>query len=119
MLLTLIRDTFTPAETLGDPVPDDEKQRRVDELMALQEVISLEKNQERIGKVYRCLIDRHEDGFLVGRTEYDSPEVDNEVLVADNPAGHRSGHKAVTPGNFVDVRITDATEHDLMGELIA
>ena len=71
----------TPAEPLGDPVPDEEKQRRVSELMAIQEEISLEKNQERIGKVFRCLVDRIEDEYIVARTEYDSPEVDDEVLI--------------------------------------
>ena len=100
----------TPAHSLGDPVPDDVKQRRVDELMAIQEEISLEKNRQRIGKTYRCLVDRFESGMLVARTQYDSPEVDDEVLVNQPPAGIR-------PGDFVDLRITDALENDLLATL--
>ncbi|MBQ8704506.1 MAG: 30S ribosomal protein S12 methylthiotransferase RimO [Bacteroidales bacterium] len=101
----------TPAYALGDPVPDEEKQRRVGELMAIQEQISLEKNQARIGKTYRCIIDRYEDDTLIGRTQYDSPEVDDEVLIEQTRGGIR-------PGDFVDVRITDAMENDLIGEMV-
>ena len=103
----------TPAYALGDPVPDEEKQRRVDELMAIQEQISLEKNQARIGKTYRCLIDRKDGEYLVGRTQYDSPEVDDEVLITTSATACPP-----RPGDFVDVCITDATEHDLMGRLV-
>ncbi len=106
----------TPAEPLGDPVPDEEKQRRVSELMAIQEEISLEKNQERVGKVFRCLVDRIEDEYIVARTEYDSPEVDDEVLIPTQTIKH-SSIPAITPGTFINVRITDATEHDLYGEI--
>lgn len=112
----------TPAEPLGDPVPDEEKQRRVSELMAIQEEISLEKNQERIGKVFRCLVDRIEDEYIVARTEYDSPEVDDEVLIPI-PAAANSQFPILNPqlpkpGDFITVRITDATEHDIYGEII-
>ena len=100
----------TPAYALGDTVPEDVKQRRVDELMAIQEQISLEKNRARIGRTYRCIVDRREGELLVARTEYDSPEVDDEVLVRQTRAGIR-------PGDFVDIRITDALENDLMGEI--
>ncbi len=100
----------TAAYKLTDNVPQKEKERRVSELMAIQEQVSLEKNQERVGKTFRVLIDRLDDEFLVGRTEYDSPEVDDEVLI---PRGNKSVH----PGDFVDVIITDALENDLMGEL--
>lgn len=103
----------TPAYALGDPVPDQEKQRRVSELMAVQEQISLEKNQARIGHTYRCIIDRREGDLLVGRTQYDSPEVDDEVLI---PAAGTAC--TPRPGDFVDVCITDAAEHDLMGRLV-
>ena len=106
----------TPAEALGDPVPDDETQRRVSELMAIQEHISLQKNQARIGKTYQCLIDRCEGDYLVGRTQYDSPEVDDEVLIPTNALSH-SHIKAISSGDFIEVRITDATEHDLLGEI--
>ncbi|MBR5093124.1 MAG: 30S ribosomal protein S12 methylthiotransferase RimO [Bacteroidales bacterium] len=100
----------TPAYRLGDPVSDEEKQRRVSELMALQESISLEKNQQRIGKTYRCLVDRIDGEYIVARTEYDSPEVDDEVLIRQTRPGIR-------PGDFINVRITDALENDLVGEL--
>ena len=111
----------TPAEPLGDPVPDEEKQHRVSELMAIQEEISLEKNQERIGKVFRCLVDRIEDEYIVARTEYDSPEVDDEVLIPI-PAAANSQFSILNsqlpkPGDFISVRITDATEHDIYGEI--
>ena len=100
----------TPAYALGDTVSEDVKQRRVDELMAIQEQISLEKNRARIGRTYRCIVDRREGELLVARTEYDSPEVDDEVLVRQTRAGIR-------PGDFVDIRITDALENDLVGEI--
>ena len=101
----------TAAYSLGDTVPDDEKQRRVSELMAIQEQISLEKNQARIGRTFRCIVDRIENQHLVARTEYDSPEVDDEVLIRQTKGGIR-------PGDFVDVRIVDAMENDLIGELV-
>lgn len=101
----------TAAEALGDTVPDEVKQRRVSELMTLQEQISLEKNEARIGHVYRCIIDRCEGDNLIGRTEYDSPEVDDEVIIPQSRGGIR-------PGDFVDVRITDAMENDLVGVLL-
>lgn len=106
----------TPAECLGDPVTDDEKQRRIGELMAVQEQISLEKNQTRIGNTYQCLIDRLEGDYLVGRTQYDSPEVDDEVLIPTETLSP-SRLKALSSGDFIDIRITDATEHDLLGKL--
>lgn len=100
----------TPAYSLHDDVPQEEKEQRVSELMALQEQISLEKNQKRIGKTYRVLIDRIDDEFLVGRTQYDSPEVDDEVLI---PLGER----CIRPGDFVNAVVTDALENDLIAHL--
>ncbi len=102
----------TQAYRLGDPVPQEEKERRVAELMAIQEAISLEKNQARVGQTYRCIIDRREGDLLVGRTEYDSPEVDDEVLIS-LPKG-----RAPRPGDFVNVRITGAMENDLAGKIV-
>ena len=107
----------TPAESLGDPVSEEEKQRRVSELMAIQEEISLEKNQERVGKVFRCLVDRVDGDCLVARTEYDSPEVDDEVLIPIKTI-KQSSNQAITPGDFVNIRITSALEHDLIGSLL-
>lgn len=99
----------TPAGQLGDPVREEEKERRVAELMAIQEAISLEKNLARVGQTYRCIVDREEDEYLVCRSQYDSPEVDDEVLVS------LSAFSAVpTPGSFVELRITEAREHDLL-----
>ena len=99
----------TPAEPLGDPVPQEEKERRVSELMAIQEFISLEKNRARIGRTFRCIVDRREGDCLVARTEYDSPEVDDEVLVRTS--------RRIHPGSFVDILVTDAMENDLFGTL--
>ena len=99
----------TAAYALGDPVPEEEKQRRVSELMAVQEQISLEKNQARIAQEYTVIVDRREGDTLVCRTEFDSPEVDDEVFVRTD--------RHIAPGTFIQVRITDAMENDLMAEL--
>jgi ribosomal protein S12 methylthiotransferase len=100
----------TPAEKLGDPVPQEEKERRVSELMSIQEEISMEKNQARVGRTFRVLIDRHEGDYYIGRTEYDSPEIDDEVLIPASTPLHI--------GQFYTVRITQALEHDLIANLI-
>ena len=100
----------TPAHRLADTVPPEEKERRVAELMALQEQISLENNEARIGRTYRVLVDRREGDFYVARTEFDSPEVDDEVLI---PATRK-----LRLGTFHQARITRAYENDLLAELI-
>ena len=100
----------TAAYDLPDDVSEEEKLRRVDELMSLQEEISLIKNRARVGKTYRCLVDRIEGGSVVARTEYDSPEVDDEVIVKDNGK--------VSPGDFIQVKIVAAEEHDIYGEIV-
>ncbi len=100
----------TPAEKLGDPIPQEEKERRVAELMSIQEEISLEKNQARVGRTFRVIIDRHEGDYYIGRTEYDSPEIDDEVLIPASTPLHI--------GQFYTVRITQALEHDLIANLI-
>lgn len=99
----------TAAYALGDPVSDDEKQRRIDELMAVQEQISLEINEQKVGKQFRVLIDRREGDYFVGRTEFDSPEVDDEVLVLPHPS--------LRIGHFATVTITEAMEHDLLAKV--
>ena len=99
----------THAASLIDDVPADVKQRRVNEIMELQSQISFELNQEKIGKTYKCLIDRKDGNNFVGRTEFDSPDVDNEVLI--DATKHY-----VQVGKFVKISITDATEFDLYGE---
>lgn len=102
----------TAAFSLKDDIPDEMKQQRVSELMAIQEQISLEKNLSRVGKTYRCLVDRMEKDFIVARTEYDSPEVDDEVLISTNCALN------IRPGEFITARITSALENDLMAEIV-
>ncbi len=106
----------TAAYSLPDDVPQQEKERRVSELMAIQEQISLEKNQTRIGQTLRVIVDGHYDNYLVGRTQYDSPEVDDEVLI-DTQTIKPSSLQAIQPGDFVDVVVTDALENDLMARL--
>ena len=106
----------TAAYSLPDDVPQQEKERRVSELMAIQEQISLEKNQTRIGQTLRVIVDGHYENYLVGRTQYDSPEVDDEVLI-DTQTIKPSSLQAIQPGDFVDVVVTDALENDLMARL--
>lgn len=98
----------TAAFALADTVSEEEKQRRVDELMTIQEQIALENNEAFVGKELRVLVDRCEGDYWICRSEYDSPDVDNEVLV---PA-----KAPMCRGNFYTVRIVDAMEHDLMAE---
>lgn len=98
----------TYAGELNDDVPETVKEQRVAEIMALQEQISFEKNQEKIGKIYKCLFDRKEGDYYIGRSEYDSPEVDNEILV-DATEYH------IEIGKFVQIKIIDAEAFDLFG----
>jgi ribosomal protein S12 methylthiotransferase len=98
----------TPAyRNFQDIIPDRVKSDRASLLMELQQEISLQLNEEKVGKVFKVLIDRKEGGYFVGRTQYDSPEVDNEVLVEDN--------QQLTIGHFYQIRITAAGEFDLYG----
>jgi len=101
----------THAYTLVDDVPEEEKQRRADVLMDIQSHISAEINQEKVGKTFKVLFDRLENGFYIGRTEFDSPEVDNEVLV-------KAEGNYIRLGDFADVKITAADFYDLTGELV-
>lgn len=98
----------THAYLLDDNVSDEVKRERCAEIMAIQQVISSEKNEEKIGKTFKVLFDRKEGGYFVGRTEFDSPEVDNEVLL-------EAKDNYVRIGDFADIRITDAGEFDLFG----
>lgn len=102
----------THSGTMNDDVPDEVKQQRVDEIMDLQQGISYELNQKKIGQVYRVLVDRKEGGEFIGRTEHDSPEVDNEVII---PA--KDNYLRI--GDFVNVKIDDASEFDLNGHVVA
>ncbi len=107
-VFTYSHEENTHAYGMEDSVPDEEKQQRADELMELQESISAELNQQKIGKKYKVLIDKKESGYYVGRTEHDSPEVDNEVLID-------ASQHYLRVGDFADVTITDASEFDLYG----
>lgn len=100
----------TSAFALKDDVPQEEKERRAQEIMEVQQEISLEKNQEKIGKTFKVLIDKKEAGRYLGRTEFDSVEVDNEVVV------HSKTKLKI--GEFVNVKITKAYDYDLEGEVI-
>ena len=100
----------TVAFTFKDSVPAKRKLARTDELMALQEDISLSLNKIKVGQTLKVIIDRREGDFYVGRSEFDSPEVDNEVLVA-------SENKILEPGSFCEVKITRAESFDLYAEL--
>lgn len=102
----------TGAYSLKDNVPEKVKQKRVSELMEIQSQISFELNQEKVGKVFRCIFDRKEGNFFIGRTEFDSPDVDNEVLV--DAAKH-----FIQIGKFIDIRIFEANDFDLFGEPVA
>ncbi len=106
---TYSHEENTHAYKLEDDVPEDVKTQRASEMMEIQSQISWELNQEKIGKTFRCIIDRKEGIHFIGRTEFDSPDVDNEVLV------DASLHYLKT-GEYVDLKITDAADFDLYGE---
>lgn len=108
-VFTYSHEENTHAYLLEDDVPEAIKQERANEIMAIQREISAEHNEALIGRELRVLIDRMEGDFFVGRTEYDSPEVDNEVLVSA---------EYLSIGDFVQVRITDAQDYDLFAEVL-
>ena len=101
----------TSAYDLEDDVPAEEKQARANRLMEVQQEISLQKNQAMIGQIYKVLVDRKEGNFFVGRTEGDSPEVDNEVLV-------NAEENYLRVGDFAMIKVTDASDYDLFGALV-
>ena len=101
----------THSYSMPDNVPAETKQERVDAIMELQQGISLELNQQKIGNVFKVLVDRKESGNFIGRTEFDSPEVDNEVVLPTK--------NYLRLGDFVNVKIIAATEFDLTGEVQA
>jgi ribosomal protein S12 methylthiotransferase len=111
-VFTYSHEDQTHSGTMSDDVAEEDKQRRADEIMALQQGISLELNQAKVGTRQRVLIDRYESGHFMGRTQHDSPEVDNEVLI---PASDR--HYLAT-GSFTEVMVTAATEFDLIGSVV-
>lgn len=109
---TYSHEENTHAYSLEDDVPEDVKQERANEIMELQSQISWELNQQKIGQTFRCIIDRKEGNHFVGRTEFDSPDVDNEVLI--DATKHY-----LKQGEFFDIKITEAADFDLYGEPVA
>lgn len=107
---TYSHEEGTSAFDLADNISAEEKEERAQEIMEVQQEISLEKNQEKVGKVFKVMIDKKEAGRYLGRTEFDSVEVDNEVII--------NSKKKLQPGEFVQVKITKAYDFDIEGELL-
>jgi len=108
---TYSHEEKTHAHSLVDDVPEEVKQERADAIMEIQQGISFDKNQEKIGQTFKVLIDKKDGDFFVGRTQYDSPEVDNEVLI-DAKINY------ATVGSFVNVKIDNAEDFDLYGKIV-
>ena len=106
---TYSHEENTHAYLLEDDVPEEVKQARAAEIMDIQSQISWDLNQEKIGQTFKCIIDRKEGQYFVGRTEFDSPDVDNEVLID-------AANFYLKTGEFANIKIIDATEFDLYGE---
>lgn len=109
---TYSHEENTSAYELTDDIPEEVKMDRVNQIMDIQSQISWELNQSKIGKIFKTIIDRKEGDYFIGRTEYDSPDVDNEVLIEANDDVYLS------IGSFVDVKIISAEDYDLYGEVI-
>jgi ribosomal protein S12 methylthiotransferase len=109
-VFTYSHEDGTSAYALEDTLSQEEKEARAEEIMAVQQDISLAKNESKIGKTFKVIIDKKESGRFIGRTEYDSVEVDNEVIINTT--------KRLKPGDFVNVTITKAYDYDLEGVLI-
>lgn len=108
---TYSHEEDTSAHDLEDNISAEEKEERAQEIMEVQQEISLEKNEEKVGKTFKVIIDKKEAGRYLGRTEFDSVEVDNEVIINSN--------KKLPIGEFVNVKITKAYDYDLEGEVVA
>ena len=111
-VFTYSHEENTHAYQLDDDVPEEVKKERADAIMELQAGISYELNQEKIGKNFKILIDRIEGDFFIGRSEYDSPDVDNEVLIKKDESTY------LRIGDFVEVVITSADHFDLFGKIV-
>lgn len=109
-VFTYSHEEGTSGFELIDNVPQEEKEARAQEIMEFQQEISLEKNENKVGQIVKVLIDKKEAGRYIGRTEFDSVEVDNEVIIKTN--------KKLSPGDFIHVKITKAYDYDLEGELV-
>ena len=110
-IFTYSHEENTSAHILEDNIPEEVKEQRAQEIMEVQQEISFQKNEEKIGKIFKVIIDKKEAGKYLGRTEFDSVEVDNEVIV--------NSASKLSPGEFVNVKITSAFDYDLEGEVVA
>ncbi len=108
---TYSHEENTHAFNLEDNIPEEVKQQRANDIMALQSQISWELNQEKIGQTFKVVIDRKDGNYFVGRTEYDSPDVDNEVLI-------NAEDTYLKTGDFYNVKIIDASDYDLFGKVV-
>ena len=111
-IFTYSHEENTHAYQLEDDVPEKLKKERADAIMELQAGISYDLNQEKVGKTLKVLIDRIEGDYFIGRTEFDSPDVDNEVLIKKNDSNY------MRIGEFIDVMIVSADHFDLYGEIV-
>ena len=111
-IFTYSHEENTHAHLLKDDVSEKTKRKRADAVMALQQDISYKLNQEKIGKTYKVLVDRKENEFFVGRSEFDSPDVDNEVLIKATDDTY------LRIGDFAQAKIYEASDFDLYGELV-
>jgi len=109
-IFTYSHEENTSAFELTDDVPAEEKEARAQEIMEVQQEISFEKNQQLTGRTFKVIVDKREAGRYLGRTEYDSVEVDNEVIIQTD--------RDLEPGTFVNVRITKAYDYDLEGDIV-
>jgi ribosomal protein S12 methylthiotransferase len=109
-IFTYSHEENTSAHDMIDDIPAEEKEERAQEIMEVQQEISLEKNQEKVGKTFKVIIDKKEAGRYLGRTEFDSVEVDNEVIIESK--------KKLIIGDFVNVKITKAYDYDIEGTIV-
>jgi ribosomal protein S12 methylthiotransferase len=110
-IFTYSHEENTHAHNFDDDVPEEVKKERADKIMELQSGISYDLNQQKVGRTFKVLFDRVEGDYFIGRTEFDSPEVDNEVLI-------KKADAYVRIGDFANVKITKADHYDLYGELV-
>jgi ribosomal protein S12 methylthiotransferase len=109
-IFTYSHEENTSAFNLENNIPEEEKERRAQEIMDVQQQISYQKNEEKVGKTFKVIVDKKEAGKYLGRTEFDSVEVDNEVII--------NSERKLLPGDFVNVKITKAFDFDLEGEVV-
>ena len=109
-IFTYSHEENTSAHNLENNIPEVEKERRAQEIMDVQQEISFRKNEEKVGQTFKVIVDKKEAGKYLGRTEFDSVEVDNEVII--------NSENKLNPGDFVNVKITKAFDYDLEGEII-